>query len=240
MCKPTIVLALVALASPATAVASPQPPVRAQPQPKDSLIPYYNAAPGSAAVVRRAVDAWNGAGAGVRFVAIPRAQAQVIIRAAPRRYGCSGLATIQHRPPPENEDAAITYGFPSTGQVRLGEGCPVAVVRAVVAAHELGHIVGLVHQRRGCSIMSPTADVVNGTLRRFPGCSRNAWASLTRRLLTPADVDNTRNLYRTGIISTPRLGSQDANRALLGPAGWGAILLAGIATVAGVGALLRR
>lgn len=190
-----------------------------------SLIRYYNAAPLSAAVVARALRAWNQAAVGAHFVAVRRRDAQVVIRAAGPRAGCNGLAAIRGSVVSSNRDVPIRYGYGASAVVKLGENCPVLEVRALIAAHELGHVLGLHHQRHRCSVMEPSVDARNGSLVRPAVCSPGAWDGLLRRLVAAGDVRAARALYRDRATRADTSSSGPTGSGF-GPLWlWGAVVL---------------
>src|SRR5258706_8853945 len=53
------------------------------------VVPYFNAAPDQAWAVTQAVQAWNTSGAHVRFVAVPRADAKMVIEEDTHKVYCA-------------------------------------------------------------------------------------------------------------------------------------------------------
>jgi len=93
--------------------------------------------------------------------------------------------------------------------------------------HELGHVLGLHHQRRRCSVMSPRLDARNGSLVRPPVCSPGAWERLLSRSVASGDVRAARALYRDRETSADPLPS-DTTSSGFGPLWlWGMIVLGG-------------
>lgn len=124
--------------------------VRAPYRWRGGRIPFFNAARGSRWAVRGAVRSWNRSGAGVRFVAVSRRRARLIIRYQPvARCVGVGFAIVGH----EHgivRDAEVLISRPDPRR----EECSRWAL-AMVAAHELGHVLGLEHETRRCAAMNP-------------------------------------------------------------------------------------
>jgi hypothetical protein len=120
----------------------------------DGTVTYYDAS-GMSRTVAAAAAQWNGSGAEVRFRRVAdKHEADLVITTGDRELrkecgkDCLGFTS--------------TIGRPGDGRNRvllgtaLGDGArPLAVW---VAAHELGHVLGLRHRGgRACSLMSPRA-----------------------------------------------------------------------------------
>lgn len=132
--------------------------------------------------VEQAVRAWNAVGAGVRFVRVREpAHADLTILLKPgRTHGHASL------------------GFRSSGARVWLTGDLTARSAALVAAHELGHVLGLHHETRRCSIMNPTFD----PRRPNRGCPIARCGELWRCLVQPDDARGVVDLYR---LRRPRL-----------------------------------
>jgi len=141
-----------------------------------STITYFNAT-GYKTAVSAAVRTWNASGVAVRFRAVSRRKARVLITGGYGR-GCRGVARV---------------GFfrSSRALVRLGSGCELESSMTQVAAHELGHVLGLGHDNRRCALMNSSGasrcetepdwqyrcrvlerDDVLGAVRRYGGTVR--------------------------------------------------------------------
>lgn len=170
-------LLLVALALPATIPAAAHGYVLGGKSWPTHTIGYYDASPNHAAV-HEAVHAWNTSGANVRFVPTSRAHARVVILPL-SPGGCLGL------------EGVATLGYDPSGDVVHLRRCPDLYEAAIVAAHELGHVLGLNHETHVCATMNPAAgakcgtappyyadcrilqaDDVRGAVRRFGGSLR--------------------------------------------------------------------
>jgi hypothetical protein len=146
----------------------------------DGDVPYFNAAPDQAWALELAVRAWNESGADLRFHAVPRDRAQLV---------------IEHL-----ETASCDHAEASVGRVRHAR---VHVFRldptrpecnrydaAQALAHELGHVLGLDHQQVGCATMNPV-----GSYRGPEQCPPTPPATWRCRLLEAADIRRAVELY---------------------------------------------
>ena len=110
---------------------------------------------GMDATVRTAAARWSESGAKVYLEVVDRPQrADVIIKVDDRRllrlcgHDCLGYSTSIGRP----DDGRTTI------LLRSSLGGPVRPLSVWVAAHELGHVIGLQHHKGSrCSVMSPHA-----------------------------------------------------------------------------------
>jgi hypothetical protein len=100
-------------------------------------ITYVDGGPNHAAV-RMAVRAWNRSGARVAFK--PASRGRAAVRIVGYATPCAGYAQIG-------------YARGVQAYARLGR-CRNRLVAAAIAAHELGHILGLTHEDRRCATMN--------------------------------------------------------------------------------------
>ena len=116
------------------------------------------------APVLDAERAWNNAGAAIRFVpAASPASADVVVR-----YGSlheQGRASVGYAP----GDSSLTL---PRGLSRM--------VSTTLSAHELGHILGLGHESRGCTVMAAVVKV-GPTSRCAIAACKALWRCLVQR-----------------------------------------------------------
>jgi hypothetical protein len=144
------------------------------------IVRYYNAAPDQSWAVSGAVSAWNHSGAHIRFVAVPRASAQLVIEENARNVYCSeGHASVGY------VHGAHVVIFPAHGVTHICN--RYWAVR--VMTHELGHVLGLRHEDRYCATMNAF-----GSMRGGSECPTVAWAWRCR-LLETDDVSGVAAAY---------------------------------------------
>jgi len=152
------------------------------------LIPYYNAAADQAWAVGQAVNVWNTSGARVRFVAVPRESARLVIRSTERTSCTRAHATLGHVARATVWIWARDMTSPTCD--------PYWAAGAL--AHELGHVLGLGHEGRGCATMNPSGN------RRGPAaCTPVEPWQWRCRLLERDDVTGAVALYG-GAVREPR------------------------------------
>ena len=144
-------------------------------------ITYHNDAPGYTWSLRQAIRAWNTSGVGIRFVAVPRNRARLLIG-----------ERIQHDAFGDRLGLAHVVGRRDTlvrGEISIKDRLD-GYVGAVVYAHELGHVLGLAHEDRGCAAMN--SDLNGDHPFRCPAPPAGMWWC---RLLTADDVRGAIHIY---------------------------------------------
>jgi hypothetical protein len=141
-----------------------------------ATITYYNEVPAYSWAVDTAAYAWNTSGARVRFLKSSRADAKVLIGI--RWYRTAGDAHVQRV---NGRFVAAQVGIRS-GQDRY--------TMALVVAHELGHVLGLDHEDRGCATMN--SFLVNGHPEHCAAAPSGKWIC---RLIRTDDVRGAVSLY---------------------------------------------
>jgi matrixin len=168
--------------------------------PAVGTITYY-ATPGSAWSVNRAMYAFNRARIGVRFrrVGLPR-DAQIRIE----HFREVGSARIRSRVCSSGLAGAAIPGDSNTNRfagarVYLPRWC-TAKVKVLIAAHEVGHVLGLRHELRRCALMNPTLWLRRGV----PYTSRCRTPASWRHPLRRDDVAGLRRMFALSRSSRSR------------------------------------
>jgi hypothetical protein len=168
--------------------------------------------------LREAMASWNAVGARVTFApAARRSTAHVVVGLLPAGATAErvGVGTV-----------GWTAGAPGRVAVQGGLGQREA---SAVLAHELGHVLGLGHEQRACSVMSSPLAVA----RRSADCRIARCPILSRCLVQPDDAEGLRDLYERRL---PALLPQRVRGAAAHPVGRSMIELAWRSPLEGPGA----
>lgn len=152
------------------------------------VVPYYNAAADQAWSVAQAVNVWNTSGARIRFVAVPLERAKLVIRSTGRTTCAKAHATVGHV-------ARATVWIWRSGAA-ASDCDPYWTTSALT--HELGHVLGLGHEERGCAAMNPSGSRLGPS-----SCTRAEPWQWRCRLLEHDDVAGAVALYG-GTLRAPR------------------------------------
>jgi hypothetical protein len=180
------------------------------------VVPYYNAAHDQVWAVEQAVNAWNTSGARVRFVPVSRGSAKLLIEYAPASSSCA------------RAEATVGYTPRSVIRIWSSRAAPASCAPAWAAgamAHELGHVLGLVHEDRACTAMNSVGNALG------PGkCPRVEPWEWRCRLLEHDDVAGAVALYGGRARPRPRAACP-LYAAIAAPRVESATLLPGAVTV---------
>lgn len=190
---PLLLGALGALAGPAAAYRYVSP---RQARWEKPVVTYSVSGP-LAAPVARGARAWNRLGLRVRLARVgspAEADVRIRIRGGP----CSGAVGQTDVREVRFSDGVRSFAL-ITGpfDLRIAAGC--GPMTAYIAAHELGHALGLGHELRRCALMNPEGDA---DLAR-PQCRRRPAAYWLAHLIQPDDARGVRALYARAL--RPRL-----------------------------------
>ena len=152
--------------------------------------------------VAKATRVWNGARVGVHFQLASSRRARLLIRygrGTSKGYtGCEGV------------NGAAVLGYPGPGYlasvVSVRRSCRSERLRIATAVHELGHVLGLGHEDRRCSIMNSRVSLRTAV----PALCRGAAARSDR----PQVPVGRRRTWGTSPVSPASLRSRSAGGAL--------------------------
>src|SRR4051812_9067127 len=179
-------------------------------------ITYFNTVPRYKQAVAAAARTWNRSGARIRFKAVGRRRARVLITTSTHIPGAGRASFVSHG------------GIVRQARIRLLPDVakelpsPVAklAVETAAVAHEMGHVLGLAHEQRRCTTM-------NAVL--WEKCPRPSVPWQVRcRILTADDVRGAIRLYGGRLRKVGRLYCAQ-EPAPAPPAGFAAALADGAA-----------
>jgi Matrixin len=156
-------------------------------------ITYYNAAHQHSWAVSKAVRAWNRSGADVEFVRAARGEAELEIGYLPDAGVLAGETETHGRSSlTPHQGGTVVPGDAKVRLPRLGgaQARDERFLVALIAAHELGHVLGLDHEEDTCATMNST--IVNDAPGACPTPGPRQWRC---RLLEEDDVRGAVALY---------------------------------------------
>ena len=187
--KVCLLISLLALAIPAIAVAYSTSGSGSR---DGRVVTYFNAVRAHDWAIEQAVRAWNRSGAQVEFVPAPRDEAELLIEG--REPGMDGRAeTVFRGGGPQPGDSKVSVPSPAAAK-----GPDARFTVALIAAHELGHVLKLNHEDSGCALMNST--IVNAAPAR---CSQPPAGKWRCGLVERDDIEGAVSLYG-GRPRTPR------------------------------------
>jgi hypothetical protein len=142
----------------------------------EGSIRYHVLDPDLKKPVKRAARIWNARGLSVRFTSSSEESARVFIREG--QDSCGGAAFVGY---PGRRRVSVV-------EIHLACGTGIATLAAV---HELGHVLGLGHERDECARMNATFGF-GGTPDR---CNRRSLSYWLDHPVTKDDVRGARALY---------------------------------------------
>src|SRR5215210_7244398 len=163
-------------------------------------ITYANAVPAHDWAVERAVRAWNESGADIDFVPASPRRAEVVISGGVPGFD-GRTETVFHDGGPRPGDARVSIPSPA-----VARGRDARFKVALIAAHELGHVLRLDHDDSGCALMNST--IVHNAPARCSQPPPGKWRS---GLVEPDDIRRAVALYGGG----PDLSAASAPRTRL-------------------------
>jgi len=152
------------------------------------VIRYYNAAPDQQWALTQAVNAWNRSGAQVRFVPAPASEAQVVVRHPGSACTSKAWASVGYAPSAYVDVSRLDDRSPFCNRYAAAE----------LLVHELGHVLGLGHETRGCAAMNP-----DGYLQGPSLCPQAPSWQWHCRLLEPDDVAGAIAIYGGAAAQLP-------------------------------------
>jgi len=170
------------------------------------VVRYHNDVRAIGDAVRKGARAWSSTGARIRWKAVPRKRAQVVIRKVEMKH-LSGWAGPDRsstpdgtRPPTGSVHGSVIKIDPSVvvlARNRPVEGLesPERISAGQVVAHEMGHILGLAHEEKRCAIMNSPL-IAHCPVPEVPGTVRCG-------LLEPDDLRGLIRLFGGRIEKTP-------------------------------------